>query len=825
MPPAIIPAMRAAAFAAVPLGFVLGTAWQLQQSVLWGRSSYLLLFGAAGAALFIALRSQRALRQRGFAVLLAACVGLGFAAVGLRAQAQMQAQLDPALEGVDLQMVGLIAAMPQRSEAGQRFLFVPESVRRDGVLVQVPKRLLLNWYQDNNLFGAPASRALVDPPNPPPPTLHAGERWALTVRLKAPHGNVNPHGFDSELWFWQQGVQATGSVRTRAPDMPARRLESTWQHPVEQARQRVRDAILAAVPDRQAAGMLAALVVGDQAAIERADWDVFRATGVAHLMSISGLHITMFAWLAVAVMGWSWRRSARACGWLPAPTAALVGGIVLAAGYALFSGWGVPAQRTILMLAMVSLLRAAGRRWPWPQVWLSTGAVVLLVDPWALTQAGFWLSFVAVGILFATDIGANNEGIVSVPTRFVSKSWGALRRMTASQALITLALAPLTLLLFNQLSLVGLPANLLAIPWITLVVTPLALAGVVLTPLWGIAAFAVQLLSGLLEWLAALPFATLTLASADGWTSAAGLVGGLLMVLRLPWSLRLLGLPLLLPWLLWQQPRPGVGQFELLAADIGQGNAVLVRTRAHGLLFDAGPRYSSDSDAGSRVLAPLMQATGERLDLLIVSHSDSDHSGGAAALLRRQPSMALLSSIAPDHPLRALGVNGRCEAGRRWDWDGVQFELLHPRAEDYAAAWKPNAMSCVLRVSNGQQTALLTGDIERAQEARLVDDSQSAPQLAADWLLLPHHGSKTSSSAAFLDAVRPRFAVVQAGYRNRYGHPAAPVLKRLGERDIEVIDSTHCGAALWRSASPHHMDCERMANPHYWRHRAPASAP
>ncbi len=824
MPPETVPATRAAAFAAVPLGVVLGTAWQMQQSVLWSAWSYGLLLGAALAALaavFIVLCGRRGPQWLSSATLLVACTAIGFAAVGLRADSRASGLLDPALEGIDLRVVGRIAAMPQRSDIGQRFLFIPESVLRDGVAVQLPKRLLLNWYQDNGLFPVSASRVDADPP----PRLRAGERWALTVRLKAPHGNVNPHGFDSELWFWQQDVHATGSVRARAGSLPPRRLESTWRHPIEQARQHVRDAILDAVPDRHTAGILAALVTGDQAAIERADWDVFRATGVAHLMSISGLHITMFAWLAAAVVGWGWRLSVRACAWLPAATAALVGGVSLAAGYALFSGWGVPAQRTILMLAVVSLLRAAGRRWPWPQVWLSACAVVLLVDPWALMQAGFWLSFVAVGILFATDIGANKEYAASASTGFVSRWWNALRRLTASQATITLALAPLTLLLFNQLSLVGLPANLLAVPWVTLVVTPLALAGVLFAPLWSLAALAVQALGSVLNMLAALPFATLALASADGWTSAAGLAGGLLLALRLPWSLRLLGLPLLLPWLLWQQPRPAPGQFELLAADIGQGNAVLVRTAAHGLLFDAGPRYSSDGDAGSRVLAPLLQATGEQVDLLIVSHSDSDHSGGAAALLRRRPSMRLLSSIAPDHPLRSAAANDRCEAGRTWRWDGVQFTLLHPRALDYAAASKPNAMSCVLRVSNGEQTALLTGDIERVQEARLVADPQAAPQLAADWLLLPHHGSRTSSSTAFLDAVRPRFAVVQAGYRNRYGHPAESVLDRVRERGAEVIESTRCGAALWRSAVPQRITCERSANPHYWHHRAPMQAP
>ena len=821
MPPAKSSFLHAAALAAIPSGFVLGTALQMQQPQLWQPDAYLGLIGASGATLLVLLSAWRAGRLR-WLVLLLAFAALGFAAAGLRADAQQRDLLDPALEGVDLQLVGLVAAMPQQSELGQRFLFVPESAQREGLPVRVPKRLLLSWYVQGGMFDAPSART--GPLADPPPTLHAGERWALPVRLKAPHGNVNPHGFDSELWFWQQGVQASGYVRARSAGPDARLIARTWRHGIEQARQQVRDAILAHVPDRHAAGILAALVTGDQAAIERADWDVFRATGVAHLMSISGLHITMFAWVAVGLVGWLWRRSAVLCGWVPAPQAALLGGLLLASGYALFSGWGVPAQRTVLMLVTASLLRASGRRWPWPQVLSSACAVVLLVDPWALTQAGFWLSFAAVGILFATDLGADSEVPVGGSAGFFLKIWAALRRLATVQALITLALAPLTLLLFNQLSVVGLPANLLAIPWVTLVVTPLALAGVLFAPIWDVAAFAVQALTTWLEWLAQLPFATITLASADGWTSAAALAGGLLLMLRLPWSLRLLGLSLLLPWALWQLPRPAPGEFELLATDIGQGNAVLVRTATRSLLYDAGPRYSSDSDAGGRVLAPLLQASGERLDLLVLSHSDSDHTGGAAALLARQPGLELLSSIAADHPLRAGRASRRCEAGEQWDWDGVHFELLHPLATDYAGTPRPNWLSCVLRVSNGAQTALLTGDIERPQEARLAA-TPPAGWLAADWLLVPHHGSKTSSSEAFLAAVHPRFAVVQAGYRNRYGHPAAPVLARLQAHGIELVDSTHCGAALWRSREPQRMRCERLENPRYWRHRAPPIEP
>ena len=639
----------------------------------------------------------------------------------------------------------------------------------------------------------------------------------MGVRLKAPHGTSNPHGFDYELWLWEQGLQATGYVRSGPRDVPAQQLGQTWSHPVELARQAVRDRILERVADRKAAGLIAALVVGDQNAIERVDWDVFRATGVAHLMSISGLHVTMFAWLAAAVVGALWRRSAWLCLRVPAPHAALTGGLLLALAYAVFSGWGVPSQRTIWMLATVGLLRLSGRQWPWPVVWLLACAVVVAVDPWALMQAGFWLSFVAVGVLFASG-----SGIQYSPG---NGPLDKLRAMLREQWVVTVALTPLTLLLFGQVSVVALVANALAIPWVTLLVTPLAMAGVVLAPLWLAAQWSITALGGYLQWLAQLPFATVSMPQAPLWAGVAGVAGGLLLVLRLPWSLRLLGVPLLLPVLLWQAPRPPAGQFELLAADIGQGNAVLVRTAGHALLYDAGPRFSRDSDAGHRVLVPLLRALDVKLDALVLSHRDSDHVGGAAAVLAMQPRAELLSSIEAQHELQSLRAARRCTAGQGWRWDGVDFLLLHPQPGDYDGGAKPNALSCVLRISTqadgagtAARVALLAGDIERPQEERLVADR--AP-LKADVLLVPHHGSKTSSSAGFLDAVDPRFALVQSGYRNRFGHPAAGPIERYQERRIEVADSPHCGAMIWRSAKPRELVCQRNDALRYWHHVLP----
>ena len=805
-------------FAAL-LGWVLGAAWQLQQAALWPLWTYMLfvllapvLYAQAAPEKIAKRMRQAAASGVAAALVLLAGMALGWGVTGVRAVVFASTALAPALEGRDLRVTGVVEGLPQANEAGLRFTLQVEQALLEGRAVAVPPRMAVAWYASGYaLLGEQTGLQRVPAP------LAAGERWQFTLRARAPHGSMNPHGFDYELWLWGQGLQASAYVRAGAQDPEPRNLGQTWLAPVALARQLLRDRIVASVEDRRAAGLMAALVVGDQAAVDRSDWDVFRATGVAHLVSISGLHITMFAWGAAMLTGVVWRRSRRLCLVLPAPSAALWGGLLLASGYAVLAGWGVPAQRTCLMLATITVLRLAGARWPWPLVWMLACAAVVALDPWALLQPGFWLSFVAVGVLFATDSGATSADSIGVRGRFGLKIWHLLRE----QWVITLALAPLSLLLFGQLSIVGLVANLLAIPWVTLLLTPLALLGVLVPAVWGLAAQATDVLWWWLSALATWPGATFTWPLPPlGWGLLA-VAGGLLGALPVPWHLRALGLPLLIPLLLWRPALPAPGEFELLAADVGQGNAVLVRTARHALLFDAGPRYSLESDAGHRVLVPLLKALDVRLDTVVLSHRDTDHVGGAAAVLALQPRSALLSSIEPDHPLQQLRTVQRCEAGQRWVWDGVPFEVLHPQAADYTVATKPNALSCVLRVGNGAQSALLVGDIEAAQEARLVQAWQGTDHLRAAVLLVPHHGSKTSSTPEFLQAVAPQWALVQAGYRNRFGHPAAPVTERYTQARINLVLSPQCGAMRWRSEQPQNVACTRETDRRYWHHLVP----
>jgi competence protein ComEC len=868
----------AVALSGLAVAWLLGTVLQLQQATVGTPA----LMGAVACGGLLAVGAASALARRSgglagvpgrvlrlvahfLAVLALGAVAFGLA--DLRAQARLASALDPALEGRDLVLTGTVADLPRVSLQGTRFVFEVESARAAGagasadVLPQVPRRLSLAWFT-----GFDGEALLGRPPQP----LVAGDRWMLTVRLKRPHGPMNPHGFDLERWLFEQELRATGYVRPGS-----RLIGPTVEHPIDRLRQHLRDEILLHVDDPGAAAVVAALAVGDQAAIDRDAWELFRVTGVAHLMSISGLHVTMFAWVAAALVGAAWRRSERlALAW-PAPTAARWGGLALAFAYALVAGFGVPAQRTVLMLAVVVALRARAVQWPAPPVLLAAAVAVTLLEPWALLQPGFWLSFAAVGLLMLSTpareprASHGEPGPADPATAFTDRappSWlrrlrDAARSGLRTQVVASLGLAPLTLVFFQQVSVAGFAANLFAIPWVTLVVTPLALLGVLLPPLWALAGWAVQALTLPLQALAALPGALWWAAAAPAWAVAAGLLGGALLVLPLPLRLRLLGLLLLLPLLAPPVERPAHGQFEAVAADVGQGTAVLVRTRMHLLVYDTGPRQGEDADAGERIVLPLLRARGEQtVDLLVLSHRDIDHVGGAQSLVDAMPVRAVLSSLEDNHPLlealrvrpgtrrgegpETIAIAGSnavtgagsgagtlsgpglqadarpCAAGQRWHWDGVDFEMLHPlpASGPQEARARPNARSCVLqiRAADGRRL-LLTGDIEAAQEEALI--ARAGARLRSEVLVVPHHGSRTSSTLAFVDAVAPEVAVVQAGYRNRFGHPVPEVVGRYQAQGADLVRSDRCGAWTWTSQTGVGI-CERDRRRRYW-HMSP----
>ena len=700
-----------------------------------------------------------------------ACVlalALGFAWAALLAAARMADRLAPGLEGRDLELVGVVASLPAAGERSVRFEFeVDPSAAPRGV----PGRILLSWYR-SAAAGDEEDPALLEE------AVHPGERWLFTVRLRRPHGNVNPEGFDYEAWLLERGIGATGYVRQRG-EQRLLGARNSFSDRVEQARDAVRARFLEHLGPGPAAGILVALAIGDQRAISEEEWRLFNATGVTHLMSISGLHVTLvsalLAWLVAAL----WRRVPGLALRLPARKAAAVAAIAGALGYTLLAGFGVPAQRTCYMVSVVALALWSGRiASPWRVLALAL-AVVLALDPWAPLAPGLWLSFGAVCLIF-----------------YVATGWSAPERAPLQwvrvQAAITFGLAPAALVLFSQVSLAGPLANAIAIPVISVVVTPLALlaALVPVDALLDLAAWLVELLLQFLEWCQALPGALWQQHAPPVWAVLVALAGvaWLLAPRGFPW--RAGGLALLAPAFLLPAPAPAPGEAWITALDVGQGLAVVVRTAGRTLLYDAGPAFGAEADSGSRIIVPLLRAQGlVRLDALVLSHEDSDHIGGALSVLEAVPVDILYSSLPRAHPLHALAPAVACARGIAWQWDGVRFEILHPDAA--LASDRRNDSSCVLRVSNAKGSVLLTGDIERTAEAQLA--AQPAA-LRSDALVVPHHGSRTSSTAQFIRAVAPRVAIVPVGYRNRFRHPSAEVLQRYRDAGAELARTDLDGA-------------------------------
>ena len=751
-----------------------------------------------GACLLIALALLLALRGP----LRAALAGLlsGFAWAAFIAHLALAPQLNKADEGRDIEIVGTVAKLPHDFGQGVRFQFAVERVLAGAA--NVPPSLALSWYRGQN--------GTLD--------LHPGERWRLTVRLQRPHGNANPHGFDYEAWLLGQGIRATGYVREAASNRRTDDFVLTPGHLVERSRDTLRARILAALPGKPYAGVIVALVVGDQRGIEQPDWDVFNRTGVSHLVAISGLHITMVAALAAWAASFLWRRSfftqAELPLILPAQKLAALSGAVAALLYVLLAGFGVPAQRTLYMLAVVAAALWMGRLTSVSHILCLALGLVVLFDPWAVLWPGFWLSFGAVGVILYVGLGRLDGA---------AAGWrGALQLAARTQYAVTLGLVPLTLLLFSQVSLVGPLANAIAIPVVSFVVTPLALLGSLLpaplaAPVLWTVHLALALLARALDWLATLPLAVWSAPAPPFALFVLALLGTAWMLAPRGWPHRWTGAAAWLPLFLLQPAHPPPGSFTVTAFDVGQGMALLVETGGHRLLYDTGPQYAPGQDAGSRMLLPYLRARGiRRLDTLVVSHSDLDHVGGALTLLAALPVDRVSSSLGPGHAVvRAAKLHRRCGAGERWEWDGVVFEMLQPTLASYDdPALKANARSCTLRISAQGRAILLAADIEAAQEAALV--SGDPDSLRADVLLAPHHGSGTSSTPAFLAAVKPSIGVFQVGYRNRYKHPKKEVFERYGDLKIRRLRTDESGAITFEFGGAIKTGEYRREHARYW---------
>jgi len=702
---------------------------------------------------------------------------IGIAWASLVGQSVMQHRLPATLSRTDFTIEGRVLGLPQREDESIRFDFRVES---GSAGAPIGRKVRLGWY------GAEA------------PLIEPGSRWRFIVRLKRPRGVLNPGGFDFEKSALAQRISATGYVRE--PRKAKRVANGTG---IDAWRDRLSHAIARSLPEGRGR-FVQALALGDTRNLAPEDWETLRATGLTHQIAISGFHVGMVAGFGALLMLGLYRIFPSIGRRLPSPQGAAVAALIFAFGYTALAGFALPTVRTMLMIAAVLLAKLLRRAHSGRESFALALIVVLLFDPLSVLAPGFWLSFLGVGWLLWCLPQQGNGG------------W--LRPFLEAQGVAVLGLLPLTVWFFGQASLPGPLANLIGIPVISLMVVPLALIGLLVFPLapaaatmcWRLAAWVMDGLWSVLERVADWPAAMVWLPEPGLFAFVLASIGAFWLLLPRAVPGKLLALFLFLP-LLWPNiDEPQIGQAEISVIDVGQGLSVLVRTAQHGLLFDAGPANPRGLDFGEAAVVPTMRALGvNRLDTLLISHGDNDHSGGMDAVNRAFPGARTLGAEGWARP----GM-GLCQLTQSWVWDAVRFQILHPPP---FFPYLRNDSSCVLRIEAGGQVALLPGDIGRHIEARLL--REQGAMLNSDLILVPHHGSRTSSSQAFVDRVSPRWAVMSTGADNRFKLPRAEVVERWTQSGAGILNTAETGALQFRldASGTHLRTSRRQDQPRYWR--------
>ena len=688
-------------------------------------------------------------------------------------------RLSEHLAGKAVPISGVVNNLPELHDEQTSFDFLIENTK-DPLL----KKIKLTWYH-------------------PSQSIKAGQHWSLTVKLKPPHGSLNPGGFDYERWLFTEAVGATGYVKDE-PQPVLLGQDSCWRS-MTVCRQLISDQLEATITD---SGLLRALTIGDGNGITASQWDIFRKTGTTHLVVISGSHIGLVAGLVYfcVLKLWAWTGWLR---WSPqriAAIAAIVAGIF----YAGLAGFSVPAQRAVVMLIVI-MVAIIQQRCVRPYNTLAVALMaVLLFDPLAVLSPGFWLSFLAVAVIIYAVAGRLGKSAYFIEACKIN--W-----------VTSIGLSPLLLWFFQQVSLCSPLANLIAVPVIGLLVVPLALLAVVmmfLIPqlakllfllLQGMLSVLIEILEKLAQW----PSAVFIHPQPSYLALLLALPGLVLLMAPRGMPSRWLGMVLLLPMVFNEPEKMPTGAMKLTLLDVGQGLSVSVQTRDHWLIYDTGPKFSDESDSGSMVLVPYLREQGvSHLDSVIISHGDNDHIGGTVSLLHAIQTSQLLTSV-PE--LLAEFAPQKCQAGQSWIWDEVKFTVLAPSESLFASE---NNNSCVLKITNQQGSVLLTGDIEAQAESWLVQ--QYGEALKAELLIAPHHGSKTSSTMSFLDTVKPVDVFIPAGYRNRFGHPHRSVLARYHDINAHWFNTADSGAIIASFKNPvMSVATWRDINGKYWNYRAP----
>ncbi len=689
---------------------------------------------------------------------LASVLLVGFFWSVLHANFVLAQRLPAQLEGKDLVVVGRVVNLPHKDQRRTKFRLQVNQAKLEGNALTWQGLVQINNYNSGY-------------------NIRAGETWKLTIRLKRPHGFQNPGGFDYEAWMFRQRIAGTGYVR-KAPE-PVRLSESATS--LDAVREMVGSQIQTILYQKKSSGIITALVNGDRSGLTPAHWQVMRETGTNHLMAISGLHIGLIAGLVFFLVRWLWALPAITVLWLPAQRMAALASMSAAGVYAALAGFSIPTQRALIMLLVVMLMVWFKHRIQTSQVLLGALLVILALDPLAVMAPGFWLSFFAVGIIAYVLQGRQKQ-----------PRW---QQFIVIQLAITIGLMPLLFVFFQQASIISPITNAIAIPFFSFLVVPVSLLGVALLNaglessgvlLITFAEYAVSWFWPVLEYGANLIPSTWAALAPSGWTWLLAMMGVLWLLAPPVWPARWLGLVLWLPLLTVTPERPEQGKLWLTQLDVGQGLATVIQTRTHTMIYDTGPKYSERFDTGQAVVIPFLQKQGiQRVNKLMISHGDNDHIGGANSILKA----IKIDSTTSGEPGKPDGAT-LCQAGQSWTWDGVSFQVLHPR-EDGDHTGNNNG-ACVLKINEKNGSILLTGDIEIEAEEVLLQASGGL--LKSDVMVVPHHGSKTSSHDEFLDKVSPRLAIISAGYRNRYRHPSQKIVKRYQKRKIKLLNTAESGA-------------------------------
>jgi competence protein ComEC len=712
--------------------------------------------------------------------------------------------------GKPIEVTGTVISIPTHTPLQVKFEYLIESINTQPCQ---PVRAILSEYNYGKL---------------PSKSMKIGERWKFTVRLKKPRGFWNPGSFDYEIWLLQRSITVTGTIiRSTRSELLAKGLTSQYTpwmlrysllNQIFKVRACLSKRIRLAIEDTTHIGLLNALVIGEREEISDAHWAIMRATGTNHLFAISGLHVGFVGGFAYGIVALIWRRLGGWCLYIPMQQAAYFSAWLVALIYGVISGFALPVQRALIMLTVFITALLQRRVLPTWKGWCLALILVLAWNPFTVLSESFWLSFGAVAIIFY-GLGERLPVLSKNNTPYWKRLWD---KWGYTQWVISLGLIPMTVWFFNQVPLLGFFANLIAIPWTGFLVLPISLIGALIFPLWPQLATlciklgyqALLLLWKFLAYVAANPLSVVWMNIPTAWILISVSISVLLLISPYGFPTRYyLACISLLPLLLSKTPGPQHGEIWLTLLDVGQGLAVVVRTHTHVLLYDTGPCFGKNWDAGNSIIVPYLNQLGIRnIDKLIVSHGDMDHSGGAASIVQ---SLCVRSMISSEPERLSVKKVARCSQGQMWVWNGVKFTILHPPSSN---EFKSNDRSCVLQIDNGTHRILLPGDIHRKGEKSLLQNYPEIGQVSV--LVAPHHGSRTSSSEAFVKATRPKFVLFATGYRNRFKFPHTKIMQRYKQYGSQLYSTAQEGAItikLGISEPVIKLESYSRIHPRFWR--------